>query len=142
MRKILILLLLIVGCSHEPQLRNYDKTEILNIMKKQEISWSKGDVQSYMDSYWKSDSLRFITKKGVIYGWQNMLEKYKKSYPDKTAMGSLKFEIISMEQIATDKVLVIGKWTLKRSSDELSGFYSLIWKKINGRWQIIIDHTS
>ena len=119
-----------------------DSIEIAAIMSKQETDWSNGNTEAYMQGYWKSDSLRFITKKGILYGWQDMLDRYKKSYPDKSAMGLLKFDVISMEKLSDDKAMVCGKWTLSRSTDELSGYFTLIWKKIKGKWLIVVDHTS
>lgn len=123
-------------------LDNTTREEILKILKKQEEDWSKGDIEAYMEGYWKSDSLKFIGKNGVTYGWQNTMAKYQKSYPDKDSMGKLKFEIISMEMICFKTVLVIGKWNLTRKSDFLQGYYSLIWKRIDGKWVIVTDHSS
>ena len=86
-----------------------------------------------MNGYWKSDSLKFIGKKGLTYGWQNTLENYKKSYPDKSAMGNLSFEIISVETLADEVSLVIGKWQLMRETDQPNGYFSLVWKKVEGK---------
>jgi hypothetical protein len=36
------------------------------------LAWNRGDLSKrFMDTYWKSDSLMFIGKSGVTYGWQN-----------------------------------------------------------------------
>lgn len=136
----LVLLFLFISCDLNNE--NKDRNEIVNIMKKQESDWSRGDLGAYMQGYWKSDSLRFVTKRGITCGWQNMLDRYKKSYPDKNSMGKLKFEIMSIEFLCENTALVTGKWTLMRPADELSGFYTLVWKKIGGKWVIVIDHTS
>jgi hypothetical protein len=139
-----ILIVIFWGCNiaFAQKLKPSDKTEIIKVMNMQESSWSNGDAEGYMQGYWKSDSLRFITKKGVIYGWQNMLDRYKKSYPDKNAMGKLKFSELTFEALSRHKILVTGKWTLTRTEDELSGYFTLIWQKIKGKWVIVLDHTS
>ena len=116
--------------------------QIEKVMSKQEEDWSNGDIDAYMEGYWKSDSLKFISKNGVTYGWGKTLAKYQNAYPDKASMGKLKFEIRSMELICFKTVLVIGKWTLERTEGLLEGYYSLIWKRIDGKWVIVIDHTS
>ena len=74
-----------------------DKSAILEIMASQEMSWNKGDLEGFMNGYWLSDSLRFIGKSGITYGWQPTLANYQRSYPDKAAMGKLKFTILRVE---------------------------------------------
>ena len=95
-----------------------------------------------MEGYWKSDSLKFIGSKGLNYGWQKTLENYKRSYPDPAAMGRLTFSDVTVELISEDAAFVIGKWHLKRKAGDLSGYYTLLWKKIKGEWVIVADHSS
>jgi hypothetical protein len=95
-----------------------------------------------MKTYWKSDSLMFIGKNGVTYGWNNTLNNYKKNYPDTVAMGKLSFNILSVKRLSTEYFHVVGKWYLQRSIGDLSGHYTLLIKKIKGRWMIIADHSS
>ena len=85
-----------------------DFDQITNHMAQQSKAWNTGDVSGFMDYYWKSDSLRFIGKRGITWGWQSTFDNYKKSYPDKAAMGTLKFGVKSHEYLAQDKVLTIG----------------------------------
>jgi len=116
--------------------------EINRLMAEQEEAWSAGDIESFMQHYWKSDSLVFIGKSGVNYGWQATLDNYRKSYPDKAAMGDLTFENLSIEKLSGKNAFVIGKWHLKRKDGDLSGHYSLLWKIIDGEWKIVSDHSS
>jgi ketosteroid isomerase-like protein len=37
---------------------------------------------------------------------------------------------------------VIGKWFLKRKSGVIGGIYTLLFRKFNGGWRIVVDHTS
>jgi len=119
-----------------------DKDEIKKTMDKQVKCWSNGDLDGYMDGYWKSDSLRFLGRKGLRKGWQTTLNNYKKAYPDKSAMGKLIFNNISFEPLNNKQMFVVGEWILERENDTLSGYYSLIWEKIDGQWEIIFDHTN
>lgn len=114
---------------------------ISGLMKKQEQAWSKGDVEGFMKYYWKSDSLKFIGSKGITYGYQKTVDNYKKSYPDKAAMGILTFQISTMEVLSDTSVFVIGKWNLEREKS-IGGYFTLLWKKIEGNWLIVVDHTS
>lgn len=95
-----------------------------------------------MQGYWKSDSLMFIGTRSVTFGWQPTLERYKKGYPSAEAMGNLTFTILSLQILSPESAYVIGKWRLTRTEDEIGGHFTLLWKKIDGKWLIVADHTS
>lgn len=140
MRFKLIILLLISAFWIKAQ-----NTKAINIVKLnmqlQEFAWNSGNIDGFMDYYWKSDSLKFIGSKGITYGWSNTLNNYKKNYPDKAAMGILKFNIIDARQIGKNYIYVIGKWDLNKDKP-VGGHFTLLWQKINKKWVIISDHTS
>ena len=119
-----------------------DKSAILEIMASQEMSWNKGDLEGFMNGYWRSDSLRFIGKSGITYGWQPTLANYQRSYPDKAAMGKLKFTILRVESLGKGVAHVTGAWLLTREKDAPQGYSTLLWRKINGEWVIVADHSS
>ena len=141
MKKIFMLLLLAVAIEASAQQSN-DKQAILNVLEKQRGDWNKGDVEAYMEGYWKNDSLLFVGKNGPTYGWQKTLENYKKGYPDRAAMGFLTFGIKKVELIAKDQAFVLGSWHLKREKDEPKGYFTLLLRKINGIWKVVVDHSS
>ena len=114
---------------------------IIDNMKIQENSWNNFDIEGFMKYYWKSDSLKFIGSKGITYGWQKTFDNYKKNYPTKEAMGILKFTIHEVSQLSKTSVYVIGQWQLTKEKP-VGGYFTLLWKKINGNWVIVADHTS
>ena len=122
--------------------RDADEIAIRQLLDKQTQAWNRGDIETFMETYWKSDSLMFIGKSGVTYGWTNTLNNYKKGYPDTTAMGKLSFDILLVKRLSFQYFQVIGKWHLQRSIGDLSGHYTLLIKKIKGKWVIIADHSS
>lgn len=143
MKKYLLLTICaLLSCIAYSQTENKMKATIQKIMHEQELAWNKGDVDGFMLSYWNNDSLKFIGKNGITYGWKSTLDNYKKSYPDKATMGELNFSIISVEELSKTSCYVIGKWNLKREKGDVGGYYTLLWKKINGKWVIVTDHTS
>lgn len=138
----LLVLLLVFGCS-EPHQQQIDLEEkIRTVLAEQQACWNNGDIECFMSGYWKSDSLRFIGKSGINYGWQATLDNYRKSYPDKAAMGQLEFDILNVEPMGTEHYLVTGKWKLVRESDTPNGLFTLIWKRFGDDWKIIYDHSS
>lgn len=138
---LLVLAITFVSNRFYSQTENNMKPIIEKIMHEQELAWNKGDIDAFMISYWKSDSLKFIGKNGITYGWKNTQDNYKKNYPDKTFMGELSFSNLSVEQLSETACYVIGKWNLKREKGNVGGYYTLLWKKIDDKWVIVIDHT-
>jgi hypothetical protein len=118
------------------------RKELLASMDKSSDCWNNGDMEGFMHNYWKSDSLRFIGKKGITFGWKNTLANYKKSYPDAESRGNLEFKILSIEYLGETSILMAGRWIIQRTKEKLEGHFSLIWKKINNEWVIIFDHSS
>jgi hypothetical protein len=119
------------------------KTEsVRQVLSKQLTEWNRGSIDGFMEGYWKNDSLQFLTSKGITYGWESVTNNYKKSYPTKEKMGNLDFEILSEKTIDKTHTLLIGKWKVKDVEGENSGYFSLLFKLIDGKWKIILDHTS
>jgi hypothetical protein len=119
-----------------------DEQTIRSILANQTKNWNKGNIESFMQGYWHSDSLLFVGKNGPKYGFKTTLENYKKSYPDTATMGKLSFEILKVEQLSPNRYFVLGKWMLKRSIGDVSGYYTLLFRKINNQWVIVVDHSS
>lgn len=124
------------------QREDANTTAIRKVMQAQEVAWNKGDLDAFMEGYWHSDSLCFIGSKGLTYGWDATLANYKQGYPDRAAMGVLTFTLIRVEKLSGKDAFVIGKWHLKRDAGDLSGHFTLLWKKIKGQWLIVADHSS
>ncbi len=118
------------------------EAEIRALLQKQTEAWNRGDIEGFMEGYWKNDSLMFIGKSGITYGWQQTLDNYKKGYPDKTAMGQLTFTLIEMKSLSKKYFSVVGKWHLKRTIGDIGGHYTLLLRKINGKWVVVSDHSS
>ena len=119
-----------------------DLAAIRQVLADQQAAWNRADIPVFMEGYWRSDSLTFVGSRGVTYGWQETLEGYQKRYPDSGAMGKLDFDEETLVALGPASAMLIGRWHLTRSTDELGGWFTLIWKKINGTWVIISDHTS
>lgn len=119
-----------------------DEKEIRELLDKQSIAWNRGDLDSFLVGYWENDSLMYIGKSGIRYGYANTLATYKASYSDTAKMGKLSFETIHLKRLSSEYYFVVGKWFLKRSVGDIGGYYTLLFKKISGKWVIIADHSS
>jgi ketosteroid isomerase-like protein len=119
-----------------------DSSAIRDVMNKQIEAWNNGDIDSFMQTYWKSDSLMFIGSTAPTHGWQTTLENYKKHYPDTATMGKLAFNLINLKKLSPEYYFIIGEWHLTRSIGNVGGYFTLLFRKINGKWVIVVDHTS
>jgi hypothetical protein len=120
---------------------NLIEKEIKKVLSAQQNAWNEGNIEVFMQGYWPSDSLTFIGSKGLTYGWKKTLDNYKKSYPDKATMGKLQFDILKLDILSADAAILIGRYTLIREKDQPTGLFTLVWKKIDGKWVIVSDQT-
>ncbi|MBX2934607.1 MAG: DUF4440 domain-containing protein [Ferruginibacter sp.] len=128
--------------SHIATAQSKDEIAIRNVLDRQLQAWNNGDVEKFMDGYWQNDSLMFIGKAGITYGWQNTLNNYKKGYPDTAAMGKLKFDILVVKRLSVLYYFIVGKWHLTRSVGDIGGHFTLLFKKVKNKWVIVADHSS
>ena len=140
MKKITIIflsLLLVINTNAQPK----DDIQIRTVMNEQVAAWNAGDMDRYMDTYWRSDSLMFIGR-DIEVGWNYVLKNYKRAYPDTASMGKLDFEIINLKQLSALYYSVVGKWHIKRLAGDQGGAFTLLLKKVKNKWVIIQDHSS
>jgi ketosteroid isomerase-like protein len=140
--RINIITLLLIVITSTSLAQSKDETAIRHVLSEQSKVWNKGDIDSYMKGYWNSDSLVFIGKNGPRYGYRTTLENYKKSYPDTSSMGKLSFNLLQLKPLSATCYYVVGEWHLQRTIGDLQGYFTLLFKKINNKWVIIMDHSS
>ncbi len=139
-KTLLTLFLLTLACSGFAQ--KGPEASIRQIMADQAAAWNTGNIDEFMKGYWNNDSLVFVNQTGLSYGYATTLAGYKKRYDSPDKMGQLFFTLLSIKQLSPDYCFVVGKWLLKRKIGDVGGIYSLLFRKIGGRWQIVVDHTS
>ena len=122
--------------------RDADRQAISAVLNAQQTAWNRGDVDAFLVGYWHSPELTFSGSSGVARGWDGVLTRYKKNYPDRAAMGQLDFSDLEFRFLGPDAALVLGRWHLKRETDDLGGVFTLVWQRFPEGWKIIHDHTS
>ena len=142
MKKLFFLLYTTVGLISFASAQNADEKAILKVLDDQIYYWNKGDLDNFVKGYWNNDSVMFIGSKGVIYGYGNTLNRYKQTYSDTAKMGTLSFKILHVNKLSPGIYYVVGKFFLKRSIGNAEGHYTLVFRKINGEWKIVSDHSS
>lgn len=136
---LIICALILAQTSFSQSSEEQDVKAIKAVLKAQRLAWSKDNIEGFMEGYWKSDSLKFYGSNGVTYGWENTLERYKKAYPSEDHTGTLSFKINAVTKITEDAYYVLGEYHLKRNVGNADGVFMLVFKKIEGKWKIIVD---
>ncbi len=116
--------------------------DIRSVLTQQKQAWNDGNLDRFMETYWKSPQLTFSSGGETTRGWQETLDRYKKKYATAELMGQLEFENIEVQQLSKDVALVLGEWELTLQSDKPHGNFSLVLRKLDGAWRIVHDHSS
>ena len=116
--------------------------EIRAVLTQQAEAWNRGDIDAFMEHYWKSDELTFSSGGQTTRGWKSTKENYQRRYPTREKMGQLKFSQLEITPLGASAALVLGRWRLEREESPVGGNFSLVFRKIDGKWVIVHDHTS
>lgn len=122
--------------------RSADEARIEQVLDTQVDAWNRGDVDAFMSGYWNSESLAFVGAGGVTRGFQGVLERYKKNYPNRAAMGKLSFSELEIHVECSDSAYAVGKFQLVREKDSPTGYFTLNFRKFADGWKIVVDHTT
>jgi ketosteroid isomerase-like protein len=116
--------------------------QIRAVLRAQQESWNRGDIDGFMNGYTRSRSTIFVSEDTVRRGWETVRDRYRKKYSDRAKMGVLTFSNLEITPLASDVAVVLGRWKLKRAQDEPHGRFTLIFKCLPEGWRIVHDHTS
>lgn len=117
--------------------------EVRAVLDRQVDAWNRGDLEEFMRGYWRSDALTFFSGATRTAGYAATLERYRKKYQrDGQPMGHLDFPQIEVTPLGRTAALVRGEWRLRRGRETLGGLFTLVLRRIDGRWKIIHDHTA
>jgi ketosteroid isomerase-like protein len=122
--------------------RERDRSAIIDVLNAQQTAWNRGDLDAFLEGYWRSPELTFSGVNGIARGWDGVLARYRKTYPDRDAMGRLEFFALEFRFLGPDAALVLGHWHLARAKGDVGGVFSLVWQHFPEGWRVIHDHTS
>ena len=118
--------------------------ETIRLLADQAEAWNRGDLDGFMAGYWKDDRLTFFSGGDITRGWQKTYDRYRKRYQSEgREMGRLEFREVQIESLGTDAAFARGRWQLTmKDASTPNGLYTLFFRRIDGRWRIVHDHTS
>jgi len=138
MRGIVLVLILVVSPLQA------DEPAIRKLLEAQVADWNRGDIAAFMKSYDNSPETTFVGER-VLKGYSSVLARYKHQYPDRGAMGQLRFTELEVRMLSTEHGVVTGRFSLTRiheAGGPAAGVFSLVLRHTNTGWKIIHDHTS
>ena len=139
-----LILLFCFAIAHTPQAspQSFDRAAVVAVLDDQKTAWNRGDVTAFMNGYWRSRDVTFAGKTGFTRGWDPVLARYQRSYPDQASMGHLEFSELEVRPLGPDAALVLGKWHIARSMGDLGGIFTLVLQKLPEGRRITHDHTT
>ena len=118
--------------------------EIRAVLDAQVEAWNRGDIEAFMTGYENSPETTFVGKE-VRKGYDSVLARYRRDYPDRARMGETSFSDIEVRMVGDDVAIVLGRFHLARPAEQggdASGIFTLVFAKRAGGWKILLDHTS
>jgi len=125
-----------------PEPQEDAKAAILAVLLAQQAAWNQADLPKFLEGYWNSPELTFAGSDGIVRGYDGLLERYRRTYPDQKAMGTLAFSGLEVRPLGPEAALVLGRWHLSRTVGDAGGVFSLVFRRLPTGWRIIHDHTS
>jgi beta-aspartyl-peptidase (threonine type) len=117
--------------------------EIRAVLDRQMLAWNRGDIEGFMQGYWRSPDLTFFSDNTTVSGWDETLGRYRTRYTTGgNQMGKLEFLDLKIELLGPSAAFVRGRFHLTESGNESTGLFTLTFRKLPGGWKIVHDHTS
>ncbi|GAA4724733.1 nuclear transport factor 2 family protein [Sphingomonas lutea] len=137
---VLIALALMAAPAADPA--EQDRAAILATIERMEAAWNRGDFPGYMSGFKKPDAV-FVSGGRFLDGWQGRLDQYVRDYgggPERR--GTLKFYDMTVELLAPDAAMLVGKYRMDRPGRVTHGINTRLFRKMGGRWLITMNHVS
>jgi uncharacterized protein (TIGR02246 family) len=119
--------------------------DLERMMKTSEAAWNRGDLEAFVLDYEDSAETTFIGRTVTRGNRQAILDRYRRGYPNREAMGTLNFSEMLVRMLSPEFAIMTGRFELKRSAaggGDANGRFTLVWKRTPGGWKIIHDHSS
>jgi len=125
------------------------------LLKTQSDAWNRGDLDAFTSVY--AEDASFLSPTGLTHGRQQVLERYRKRYPDRNAMGTLSLEVIEARPLQGVEFTALGdarpsrvhglsvaaRWKLaypdQPGKKTAEGLTLLVLRRYGDSWEIVQD---
>ena len=121
-----------------------EKDAIVAMLTRQAADWNRGDLNAFATGYKRSPDILFMGKT-IRHGYDQMLAGYRKSFPNRAAMGKLTFSDLEVQPLDDHFATVTGRFHLERTAaggGDAGGYYLLVVEKTPAGWKIVRDDTT
>ena len=119
-----------------------ERTAILDTIATMQAAWNRGDYEGYMQGF-KNPDVIFVSGGRIKNGWQGALDDYIRNYgPTPDSRGTLTFYDMTVEFLSPEAAQLIGHYRLDRPERPMEGINTRLFRKIDGRWVIALNHIS
>ena len=142
---VLVTSCLYTACSQHSKPKFDPKAEevaIRAVISAEQIAWNNGDIDAFMEGFWKSDSLQFISARGLSRGWEATRENYIKGFPERSSMGTVSYQILSLTPLAPNIFILTSRYEITQEIGKREGIFTAIFRKVNGKWLAVHYHAS
>jgi uncharacterized protein (TIGR02246 family) len=143
-RALLPAFFLLAACSKAPPepAPEADEAAIREVVASMEAAWNRGDFAGYMQGFRKPDVV-FVSKGEFQKDWQGTLDHYVRDYGgDPKRRGRLHFRDLRIERLAPDAAMLVGRYRLEGGDRPQDGINTRLFRKVDGRWVIALNHVS
>jgi len=114
------------------------------VLDAQREAWNRGDLDTFLETYWKSPELVFQSNASIARGFEATRERYRRRYQSEgREMGRLAFEDLEVESLAPGLALARGAFRLAfRDGKGAHGRFTLLLRQRPEGWRIVYDHSS
>ncbi|MCA8955813.1 MAG: nuclear transport factor 2 family protein [Planctomycetes bacterium] len=129
--------LVLVGCAAP---HGVDRSDVAALLERQRGAWNRGDLATFVGYY--HPEMTFLGSSGLTRKPADLLEHYRRSYPDAAARGVLSFDILEVRPAGADQALVLGSYRIDRAAPDSGYFTLLVVRGADGGLRVLHDHTS
>jgi uncharacterized protein (TIGR02246 family) len=125
----------------DPVVASGSAAEVEGVLGRQQAAWNRGDLVAFTAVY--AEDATFVSPSGLTHGREEVLQRYRRRYPDRRAMGALDLRVLEVRPLGGDAVSVVAHWRIaypdqpERKAAE--GSTLLVMKRSPGGWLIVQD---
>lgn len=115
--------------------------QIRAVVARMQDAWNRGGFDGYMQGF-LNPGVRFVSGGRITTGWQAVLDHYKRDYATPQTRGHLTFCDLQIEMLGPAVAQLVSHYDLERADMPQHGVNTRLFKKIDGRWVIVLNHVS
>ncbi len=117
------------------------RTAGLDLLKVQAAAWNDGNLAGFTATYRLHDDVTFYSDGRAYKGWEQLNDRYRAMYAGRP-MGRLEYDDVTADVLASDAVLLRGKWSVVSDAGTRAGLFTMLARKYPEGWKIVHDHMT